>query len=100
MIPGIDGIELCKFLRKNSSSIGIIILTAKSQEMDKISEQDEVRELSKNMELNIYNNKDNINENKYKEKKIQDLSELEEKNEQNFEYFPNYHFFKTTLLFN
>ena len=62
--------------------------------MDKISEQDEVRELSKNMELNIYNNKDNINENKYKEKKIQDLSELEEKNEQNFEYFPNYHFLK------
>ena len=57
--------------------------------MDKISEQDEVRELSKNMELNIYNNKDNINENKYKEKKIQDLSELEEKNEQNFEYFHN-----------
>ena len=37
MIPGIDGIELCKFIRKNSSSIGIIILTAKSQEMDKIS---------------------------------------------------------------
>ena len=37
MMPGIDGMELCKNLRKKSSSIGIIILTAKSQEMDKIS---------------------------------------------------------------
>ena len=37
MMPGIDGIELCKFIRSNSDSIGIIILTAKSQEMDKIS---------------------------------------------------------------
>ena len=52
--------------------------------MDKISEQEEVKELPKNMELNIYNNKD---ENKNKEMNIQDLLELEEKNEQNFEYF-------------
>jgi len=37
MMPGIDGMELCKNLRKKSSTIGIIILTAKSQEMDKIS---------------------------------------------------------------
>lgn len=37
MMPGMDGIELCKNLRKKSSTIGIIILTAKSQEMDKIS---------------------------------------------------------------
>ena len=37
MMPGIDGIELCKFIRSNSDSIGIIILTAKSQEIDKIS---------------------------------------------------------------
>lgn len=37
MIPGMDGIELCKFLRSNSKSIGIIFLSAKSQEMDKIS---------------------------------------------------------------
>ncbi len=37
MIPGIDGIELCKFLRSNSKYIGIIFLSAKSQEMDKIS---------------------------------------------------------------
>ena len=37
MLPGVDGIELCKFLRANSKSIGIIFLSAKSQEMDKIS---------------------------------------------------------------
>ncbi|BED91975.1 MAG: response regulator transcription factor [Candidatus Improbicoccus pseudotrichonymphae] len=37
MISGIDGIELCKELRKRSKSIGIILLTAKTQEMDKIS---------------------------------------------------------------
>ena len=37
MMPGMDGMELCKNLRKKSSTIGIIILTAKSQEMDKIS---------------------------------------------------------------
>lgn len=37
MMPGMDGFELCKELRKRSSSIGIIMLTAKSQEMDKIS---------------------------------------------------------------
>ena len=37
MMPGMDGVELCKKLRKASKTIGIIILTAKSQEMDKIS---------------------------------------------------------------
>lgn len=37
MMPGMDGFELCKQLRRRSSSIGIIMLTAKSQEMDKIS---------------------------------------------------------------
>lgn len=37
MMPGMDGFELCKELRKRSDSIGIIMLTAKSQEMDKIS---------------------------------------------------------------
>lgn len=37
MMPGMDGFEVCKELRKRSQSIGIIILTAKSQEMDKIS---------------------------------------------------------------
>lgn len=37
MMPGIDGFAVCKELRKRSDKIGIIMLTAKSQEMDKIS---------------------------------------------------------------
>ncbi len=37
MMPGMDGFSLCKELRRRSDSIGIIMLTAKSQEMDKIS---------------------------------------------------------------
>lgn len=37
MMPGMDGFSLCKEIRKRSESIGIIMLTAKSQEMDKIS---------------------------------------------------------------
>ncbi|MCQ2448999.1 MAG: response regulator transcription factor [Clostridia bacterium] len=37
MMPGMDGFTLCKELRSRSESIGIIMLTAKSQEMDKIS---------------------------------------------------------------
>ncbi len=37
MMPGMDGFALCKELRQRSESIGIIMLTAKSQEMDKIS---------------------------------------------------------------
>lgn len=37
MMPGMDGFTLCKEIRKRSASIGIIMLTAKSQEMDKIS---------------------------------------------------------------
>lgn len=37
MLPGIDGIEVCKTLREKSSDIGIIILTAKSQELDKVT---------------------------------------------------------------
>ena len=37
MMPGMDGFTLCKELRSRSQSIGIIMLTAKSQEMDKIS---------------------------------------------------------------
>lgn len=36
MLPGIDGFEVCKQIRQRSSSIGIIMLTAKSQEMDKV----------------------------------------------------------------
>lgn len=37
MLPGIDGIKVCKELRKKSNTIGIILLTAKTQEIDKIS---------------------------------------------------------------
>ncbi len=37
MMPGMDGFTLCKELRGRSAAIGIIMLTAKSQEMDKIS---------------------------------------------------------------
>ena len=37
MMPGMDGFALCKELRSRSDTIGIIMLTAKSQEMDKIS---------------------------------------------------------------
>ncbi|SHG95362.1 DNA-binding response regulator, OmpR family, contains REC and winged-helix (wHTH) domain [Tepidibacter thalassicus DSM 15285] len=36
MLPGISGIEVCKFIRKNYEDIGIIMLTAKGQENDKI----------------------------------------------------------------
>ena len=36
MLPGIDGFEVCKQLRKSNENLGIIMLTAKSQEMDKV----------------------------------------------------------------
>ncbi len=36
MLPGIDGFSVCKALRKQSSSVGIIMLTARTQEMEKI----------------------------------------------------------------
>ena len=37
MLPGIDGFEVCRRLRQKSQRIGIIMLTAKTQETDKIS---------------------------------------------------------------
>lgn len=37
MMPVMDGLEVCKKLRQKSSNVGIIILTAKTQEMDKVS---------------------------------------------------------------
>ncbi len=37
MMPGMDGFAICKELRKQSDSIGIIMLTARTQEMDKVS---------------------------------------------------------------
>ncbi len=36
-MPGIDGFTLCTELRKRSQKLGIIMLTARTQEMDKIS---------------------------------------------------------------
>ena len=36
MLPGIDGFEVCKRLRGKFPTIGIIMLTAKSQDIDKI----------------------------------------------------------------
>ena len=37
MMPGIDGFTVCKMLRERSDTVGIIMLSAKSQEMDKVS---------------------------------------------------------------
>lgn len=37
MMPGIDGFAVCKKLREKSSTLGIIMLSAKGQEMDKVS---------------------------------------------------------------
>lgn len=36
MLPGIDGYQVCKELRNRYNTIGIIMLTAKSQDVDKI----------------------------------------------------------------
>lgn len=36
MLPDMSGIEVCKHIRSNFDSVGIIMLTAKSQEEDKI----------------------------------------------------------------
>ncbi len=37
MLPDIDGVEVCRRIRATDSKIGIIMLTAKSQEMDKVT---------------------------------------------------------------
>lgn len=37
MMPGIDGFQVCKKLREKSNTIGIIMLSAKTQEMDKVN---------------------------------------------------------------
>lgn len=37
MMPGIDGFQVCKKLREKTQELGIIMLSAKSQEMDKVS---------------------------------------------------------------
>lgn len=36
MLPGINGFEVCKALRQGNPKIGVLMLTAKSQEIDKI----------------------------------------------------------------
>ena len=36
-MPGMDGFALCKELRRRTATLGIIMLTARTQEMDKIS---------------------------------------------------------------
>ena len=37
MLPGIDGFEVCRRIRATDPKIGIIMLTAKAQEMDKVT---------------------------------------------------------------
>ena len=37
MLPGIDGFEVCRRIRATNTNIGIIMLTARSQEMDKVT---------------------------------------------------------------
>lgn len=37
MMPGIDGFTVCKKLREKSATMGIIMLSAKAQEMDKVN---------------------------------------------------------------
>ena len=37
MLPDIDGFEVCRRIRANDSKIGIIMLTALTQEMDKVT---------------------------------------------------------------
>lgn len=37
MMPGMDGLQVCKELRNKNGSIGIIMLSARTQEMDKVT---------------------------------------------------------------
>ena len=37
LLPGIDGFEVCRRIRATNTRIGIIMLTARSQEMDKVT---------------------------------------------------------------
>ncbi len=36
-LPGIDGLRVCKEIRKHSSTMGVIMLTARTQEIDKVT---------------------------------------------------------------
>ena len=66
-------------------------------EMDKMKEE-EIKELPNNIELHLEKNENDINDNNNKEMNIQDLLELEEKNDQNFEYFHIKEIEKDSLL--
>lgn len=37
MLPGMDGFAVCKKIREKNASVGVIMLSAKSQEMDKVN---------------------------------------------------------------
>jgi len=37
MLPGIDGFEVCRRIRATDTKIGVIMLTARTQEMDKVT---------------------------------------------------------------
>lgn len=37
MMPEMDGLQVCKYLRKKNPNLGIIMLSARTQEMDKVS---------------------------------------------------------------
>lgn len=37
MMPEMDGVAVCKYIREKNAGVGIILLTAKAQEIDKIS---------------------------------------------------------------
>lgn len=37
MLPGIDGFEVCRHIRASNPAMGIIMLTARTQEMDKVT---------------------------------------------------------------
>ena len=37
MLPDIDGFEVCRSIRATNKAIGIIMLTARTQEMDKVT---------------------------------------------------------------
>lgn len=37
MLPGMNGVSLCEYLRRSSDTMGIIMLSAKSQEQDKVN---------------------------------------------------------------
>ena len=37
MLPGMDGFEVCHRIRASNSKVGIIMLTARTQEMDKVT---------------------------------------------------------------